>query len=210
MKNLKKHNLLTNLILIVTTLLSVGKVYAEAVVEQTGTLSAPPTVSIQKTASSEIGSINPRNGVNSGNLSASFYLQTNVYDDTRDFIIGSKVQILNGTEVTGYTNNGELIFTNTSSLPSFDSVENLKRGGDDNPNAIAYQVNFTIPNTMSISYDKSKETNEGFGCYVLLVNETPEGTITQTVLPTPVSNSFSLKDEAGSYKSTVYFTVVNK
>jgi len=207
---LKQHKLLTILILALTALLSVGKVYADAEAEQTGTLSVPPTVSIQKTASSETGTIDPRKGIISGNLSASFSLQTNVYDDTHDFIIGSKVQVSDESEVTGYTNNGELIFTNISSLPSADSVNDLKQAGNNNPNAIAYPVEFTIPSTMAINYDKDKKVSEGFGCYVLLVKETPEGTITQTVSPNPVPDSFSLQDQAGTYKSTVYFTVVSK
>ena len=56
----------------------------------------------------------------------------------------------------------------------------------------------------------TKETNEGTGCYVLLVNNTSESTIIQNVNPNPVDKSFSYADQAGTYKATVYFTAVAK
>ena len=112
--------------------------------------------------------------------------------------------------VSGYTNKGELIFTNTYNPPSSDAVDNVKIGGSNNPNVIAYGVEYTIPETMSISYDNSKETNEGIGCYVLLVNNTSEGKIIQNVKSSPVDKSYSYADSAGTYKATVYFTAVAK
>ena len=207
---MKKQNLLTVLILVMTIPFGIGKAFADAEAEQTGTLSVPPTISIIKESTSEAGSINPRTGINTGNLTAVFGLSTNVYDDAYNFIICSKVEVAGGGMVSGYTSKGELIFTNSSNLPSTEAITDIKQGGNNNPNAIAYGVNYTIPETMSISYEPSKETDEGTGCYVLLVNNTSEGTIIQSVDANPVDKSYSYADQAGTYKATVYFTAVAK
>ena len=207
---MKKQNLLTVLILVMTIPFGMGKAFADAEAEQTGTLSVPPTISIIKESTSEAGSINPRTGINTGNLTAVFALNTNVYDDTYNFLICSKIESAGDSVISGYTNNGELIFTNVSNPPTIEAIEDVKQGGNNNPNVIAYGVDYTIPETMSISYDPSKKTNEGTGCYVLLVNNTSEGRIIQNVKSNPVDNSYSLADQAGTYKATVYFTAVAK
>lgn len=193
-----------------TILFGIGKAFADAEAEQTGTLSVPPTISIIKESTSEGGSINPKTGYNTGNLVATFVLETNVYDDAYNFLICSKVETIDDSAVSGYTNNGELIFTNTLNPPTIEAIEDVKQGGRNNPNVIAYGVDYTIPETMSISYDPSKKTNEGTGCYVLLVNNTSEGRIIQTVKSSPAYNSYSYADTAGTYKATVYFTAVAK
>ena len=207
---MKKQNLLTILILVTTVLFSTGKAFADAEVEQTGILSVPPTISIVKESASEGGSINPKTGINTGNLTATFALETNVYDEEYNFVICSKIETIGDSAISGYTNKGELIFTNTSNPPTIEAIEDVKQGGNNNPNVIAYGVEYIVPETMSIFYDPSKETNEGVGCYVLLVNNTPEGKITQNIKPNPVDKSYSYADQAGTYKSTVYFTAVAK
>ena len=65
-------------------------------------------------------------------------------------------------------------------------------------------------NSMEVTYQASKTTDEGTGCYVLLAKEAQEGTVTQTVGTTPITDTFSFADEAGVYKSTVYFTAISK
>ena len=105
---------------------------------------------------------------------------------------------------------GDFIFGNTTSLPSISAINNAKQGGKDNSNVIAYPIELTITNPMEVSYQASKETEHGTGCYVVLIKETPEGTVTQTVGINPVVDTFSYADEAGSYKSVVYFTAISK
>ena len=127
---MKKHNLLISLILVTTVLTSTVKAFGYAEVEQAVSLSVQPAVSIQKTVSMENGTINPRTGTHTG-LNASFSIQTNGTDDDYDFIIGSRIQAADGNEVSAFTNNGALLFGNTTSLPSISAINNAKQGGKD-------------------------------------------------------------------------------
>lgn len=192
-----------------TVLASTEKAFGYAEVEQAVTLSVQPAVSIQKTISTENGTINPRTGAHTG-LNASFSLQTNGTDDDYDFIIGSKIQAADGNEVSAYTDNGALLFGNTTSLPSISAINDAKQGGKDNSNVIAYPLEMVTTNSMEVTYQASKTTDEGTGCYVILAKDAQEGTVTQTVGATPITDTFSFADEAGVYKSTVYFTAISK
>ena len=114
-------------------------------------------------------------------------------------------------EVSGYTENGALLFTNTTVLPTSSAVNNAKVGGKDNRNVIAYPITMNITDPMSVTYDSSRATDEGKGCYVIKINSANEGTLTQSVGGTPVANTYSIgQDEAGTYKATVYLTTVSK
>ena len=185
------------------------KAYGYAETEQAVLTSVQPSVAIEKTVSSETGSIQPLTGQHSG-LSASFSLQTNGTDEDYEFIVGSTITTIDG-EVSAYTQDGYLLFSNTTSLPSTSAVENAKIGGNDNRNVIAYPLTMTVTDPMTVSYDKNKLVNEGAGCYLIKVNSGTEGILTQTVGGNPAVNSYSIgQDEAGTYKSTVYFTAVSK
>ena len=206
---MKKHSLLISLILLTTVLYSTEKAFGYAEVEQAVNLSVQPAVAIQKTISIENGTINPRTGVHTG-LNASFSVQTNGTDDDYDFIIGSKIQSAEGNEVSAYTNKGELLFGNTTSLPNISAINDAKQGGKNNSNVIAYPIEITTTGNLEASYQSGKATEYGTGCYVVLMKSDYEGTVSQTVSPTPVTNSYSFADEAGSYKSVVYFTAISK
>lgn len=186
-----------------------AKAFGDASVEQMLNTSVPPAVAIEKTASLENGSINPETGTHTG-LSASFKIQTNGTDEDYDFIVGAKINTMDG-EVSGYTENGALLFTNTTVLPTSSAVNNAKVGGKDNRNVIAYPITMNITDPMSVTYDSSRATDEGNGCYVIKINSANEGTLTQNVGGTPVANTYSIgQDEAGTYKATVYLTTVSK
>ena len=186
-----------------------AKAFGDASVEQMLNTSVPPAVAIEKTASLENGSINPETGTHTG-LSASFKIQTNGTDEDYDFIVGAKINTMDG-EVSGYTENGALLFTNTTVLPTSSAVNNAKVGGKDNRNVIAYPITMNITDPMSVTYDSSRTTDEGKGCYVIKINSANEGTLTQSVGGTPVANTYSIgQDEAGTYKATVYLTTVSK
>lgn len=206
---MKKHSLLISLILVTAVLFGTEKAFGYAEVEQAVTLSVQPAVSIQKTVSMENGTINPRNGIHTG-LNASFILQTNGTDDDYDFIVGAKIQTDEGKEVSAFTDNGALLFGNTTTLPNISAIDDAKQGGKDNGNVIAYPVEMAVTKPMEVSYHVDKVTEEGTGCYVVLVNGASEGTLTQTVGTNPVTDSYSFADGAGSYKSVVYFTAISK
>lgn len=206
---MKKQNLLNILILVTAVQICAVKAFGYAEVEQTINTSVQPAVAIEKLYSNESGSINPLTGTHSG-LSASFKLQTNGTDDDYDFIVGARINSIDG-EVSGYTSNGALLFGNTSSLPTSLAIEDARLGGKNNRNVIAYPIDMNITNPMSVKYDGSRATEEGSGCYIIKINNGSEGTLTQTVGNTPVANTYSIgQDEAGTYKATVYFTAVSK
>ena len=203
---MKKQNLLKTLILVMTVLIGTVKAFGYAEVEQAVTLSVQPSVAIEKTISVESGTINAVTGAHSG-LSASFSIQTNGTDDDYDFIVGSRINTIDG-EVNGYGPNGCLIFANTASLPTTTAVANLKAGNKDNPNVIAYPITMEITDPMSVNFGTHATYGE---CYLVKVNTGTEGILTQTVGQSPVVNTYALgQDESGTYKSTVFFTAVSK
>ena len=206
---MKKQKLLNILILVTTVLVGTVKAFGYAEVEQMVNTSVQPAVAIEKTSSSENGTINPETGVHEG-LSASFTLKTNGTDENYDFIVGAKINTIDG-EVSGYTSGGALLFANTTTLPTTSAVNNAKIGNTDNRNVIAYPITMNITTPMEVSYDNTRITDEGKGCYIVKVKTANEGTLTQTVGTTPVSETYAVgQDEAGTYKATVYFTAVSK
>ena len=182
------------------------KAYGYAEVEQSVTTDVQPSVAISKTVSQETGSINPTTGTNTG-LNASFKIQTNGTDENYDFIVGSTILTTAG-EVSAYGQNGCLLFGNTVSLPTKSAIENAKTGGNNNRNVIAYPVTMSITNPMSVDFTSSATYGE---CWSVKVNNSQEGTLSQTIGQNPVNNTYSIgQDEAGAYRATVTFTAVSK
>lgn len=214
---MKKQNLLKSLILVMAVLVGTVEAFASASVVQTLSVSAQPTVAIEKnTASVETGEINPETGTHSG-LSASFNLQTNGTDDDYIFIVGSKITSYGNEEVSAYSNDGQYLlfgrFGEEEYLPKAEAIENAKAGGNNNPNVIAYPISsMEITSPMTVQYDASQDTGENaIGCYVVKVNGATEGTLRQTIGGTPLQNTYSVgQDMAGSYKAVVYFTAISK
>ena len=204
---MKNNNLIKSLILITTVLIGTVQAYGYAEVEQSVTTDVQPSVAISKITSRETGSINPATGVNTG-LSASFNLQTNGSDEDYDFIVTSSILSMDGGEVSAYGQNGCLLFGNTTSLPTVTAIENARTGGSDNRNVIAYPLTMGITSPMSVDFTSSAQYGE---CWVVKVNNTMEGTLTQTVGQNPFGNTYSVgQDEAGAYRATVTFTAVSK
>lgn len=207
---MKKHNLLKSLILVSTVLFNTEMAFSYAEVEQAVTMSVQPSVAIEKKVSLESGKIDPVSGTHTG-LNASFTLTTNGTDNDYHFILGSKINTIDG-EVNGYGQNGSLLFGNVTSLPLVSAVENARIGGKDNANVIAYPVTVEITTPMTVQFG----TNSTYGqCYVVKVNSTSAegitGTLTQTVKQSPITGTYAIgHDEAGTYKSTVFFTAISK
>ena len=214
---MKKQNLLKSLILVITVLLGTGRAFATAEAVQTLSVSAQPTVAIEKnTTSVEVGEIDPKTGTHSG-LNASFNLQTNGTDDDYTFIVGAKITAYGNEEVSAYTNDGQAIlfgrFGEEEYLPSAEAIQDAKNGGSNNPNIIVYPISsINITSPMTVQYDAAQETKENsVGCYVVKINGATEGTLRQSIGGSPISNSYSVgQDMAGQYKAVVYFTAISK
>ncbi len=214
---MKKQNLLKSLILVTTVLIGTGRAFATAEAVQTLSVSAQPTVAIEKKSTSvEVGEINPETGTHSG-LSASFNLQTNGTDDDYIFIVGAKITAYDNEEVSAYTKDGQGIlfgrYGQEEYLPSAEAIQDAMNGGSNNPNIIVYPINgMNITSPMTVQYDAAQESSEGTaGCYVVKVNGATEGTLNQSIGGTPVSGSYSVgQDMAGQYKAVVYFTAISK
>ena len=151
---MKKLNLLTSFILVTAVLISTGKAYADAVVEQTLGVFVSPAVDITKTSSKENGII-ASNGTHEG-LNASFDILNNSAGENYEFLVGAKIMTHNG-EVSAYTNSGALMFGNTTNLPTFEAAEDARIGGSKNMNVIAYPVTMKMSdNSMSVSFESER------------------------------------------------------
>jgi len=206
---LKKQILLTFYILVSTVLLSTVEVFAYADLEQTSTMSVQETASLTKTTNNETNSIDPKTGIHPG-LNASFQFELNS-TNTYDILLYSKIPVSTDTEASAYTNNGNLIFVNSTIAPTAAAIENARIEGDDNPNVIVYPITISVSPSMEYTYDSAKSIDNIVGSYVVTPGEVKTGSITQSVGVNPVGKTFSLGgDQAGSYKSTVYVTAVTK
>ena len=203
---MKKHSLLTILILVTSVLAGTVKAYGYTEVGQTVQLAVQPAVSVKKVSANESGIINAANGSHGG-MSASFLLQTNGTDADYDFIVGSNLTVGAGT-YSGLSKNGNLLFVNTNVSPSADAINDALQEGNKNPNVIVYPFSVEVSSPMTVDYG----THSTHGsCYMIKVNEQSEGTITQKVGGSAVSGTYNLGiDQAGPYQAIVYITAVAK
>ena len=205
-----KKNILISLILLITATVVAEKAYGYAEAEQALQTSVQPTVTIEKqTASIENAVANGKTGTHSG-LQSVFNIKTNGNDDNYDFIITSSI-LHDGGTVSAYGSNGSLLFVNTLSSPTSESIENARIGGDNNRNVIAYPVD--ISTTSPITADFKQNYSVYGNCYVIKVNSSDgaDGTVTHIVGQTPVQGTYSVgQDQAGTYQATVTFTAYSK
>ena len=204
---MKKLNLLKLLILVVSVLFSTQKAFCEATAVQMLETSVQPTVAIEKTSSNTEGSINPKTGDLTSELTSTFNLQIN---DTKnyDFVIYSTVNSASGAE-SAFDINGNLLFANTTVLPLTSAVSNARQNVKGNPNVIVYPFKLSIDTDMT----KTFSTREGYNeCYQInFTNSAMEGEVTQTIGGSALPNTYSIgEDVAGIYKATVYITSVAK
>ena len=202
---MKKLNLLKSLIMVMAVLLSTDKAFCEATAVQALYTLVQPTVAVEKTASVEVGNINPSNG-NASELKSSFNLQSN--DEQTFFVVYSKITILGGTQVSAFDTDGNLFFANTQIPPTETAVNNAKQGLIGNANVIGYKINLsgesiTITSTTSATYKE---------CFkITLADSETSGRLEQTVGGTPAPNTYLAgEDVSGSYAATVYVTAVTE
>lgn len=188
-----------------TVLLSTGKAYCEATAVQSCHTIVQPTVAVEKISAVEAGEINPANG-NASDLSSSFNLQSN--DNETFFVIYSTLITEDGSSISAFDTNGNLLFANKEYPPTISAVNNAKQGTKGNRNVIGYKMSLTGGN-FDISYTESSIYND---CYKLtLKNDLTSGTIVQTVGGVPTVNTYGLgEDMSGSYTVTVYITGTSK
>ena len=136
------------------------------------------------------------------------YIQTNETNGY-DFIVYSQISTADGSVVSAFDANGNLLFGNTVQLPTETAVNNAKSGISGNQNVIGYRLGMTVASGMTVKFQES-DTYET--CYKInFDNETTTGTLKQTISGSPVTNTFYLgEDTSGTYSSTVFITAVSK
>ena len=181
--------------------------YGYASTEQTINTSVQAAVAVEKVSSNEAGTIEPATGAITGELSSSFNLQTND-TNTYDFIVYSKILTTDG-EVSAFDSNGNLLFGNTTSLPTGTAVSNAKNGNSNNADVIGYRINMTVTDGMDINFTQSETYDK---CYKInFTGSAVQGTLTEKISGQPATNTYSIgKDTAGSYSATVYITAISK
>ena len=213
---MKKQNLLKSLILVISVLISTVGAFAATSVQQTLSVSAEPTVAIEKTSYVQSGQINPETGVHSG-LNASFSLQTNGTDDDYTFVVGSSIISAGNVEVSAFSDDGQAILFGRANeeeyLPTLEAIQDAKAGGNNNPNVIAYPIaSMTIDSPMTVEFVKGLSVSENLtDCYQVKLNGGTEATLRQVIGGSPIPGTYMTgPDKAGSYRAVVYFTAISK
>ena len=191
--------------MITTVLLSTGKAFCEATAVQASYTLVQSTVAVEKTASTESGGIDPSVEGKSTVLSSSFKLQAN--NESTFFIVYSTLQTDGGQTMSAFDSTGNLMFANISILPSENDVNNAKLGIAGNANVIVYPFKLSGEN-IEVQYTTSEDYEE---CYkVTLQDPLTVGVLNQTVGGMPVANTYSTRDQKGTYSATVYVTATGE
>ena len=211
---MKKLNLLNILILVTTVLFSTVEAFGNTTAVQTLSVSAQDAVTIEKVSGGvESGNVDGETGKHGG-LSTSFTLQVNDVNTENIFVVGSKIAVQGGEEVSAFSNDGSALlfgrYNEEEYFPTLDAINNAKEGGEDNANVIAYPIskmNITLP--MTVEYNPTQETEEGtVGCYVINLNGGTSATLEQTIGGTPYGKTYSGgQDKSGTYRSVVFFSI---
>ena len=182
-------------------------VFADAEEEVVVVTNVPYTASVTKKASTESVTMNPVNGTHTG-LSTVFTLQTNGGDDHFDYIITSSI-IGEGGMVSGYGDDGRLLFAHTTVPPTASAISNAKNGTGKSKNVFAYP---TIASATGGIQTQFKTNYKDYGnCHAIFVQKAVATDVTHTVQGTPCANTYEVGiDEAGDYKATIMFTIVSK
>ncbi len=192
-----------------TALLSAGNVYADTEAESSIQTEVQPTVSVVNQSVAQNPVVDASSGRFDGQLSAVFELNTN--DTQCNFILTSQVERGTSTH-SAFTNDGTgLLFAHTFANVEESAIADAKAKGSNNRNVIVYPFTLNI-NPSTFASEPVFGTYETYGDgFMINVNELGKATLTQSIIGTPVTGSYSVgQDEAGTYQSTVMVTVVNK
>ena len=189
-------------------LLTFGNIsYADTEGDVVVLTNVPYTASITKGASTEGVTMDATNGTHTG-LSTVFTLQTNGGDDHFDYIIKSYVDV-GGDRIPAYGDDGRLIFVHTTVPPTAAAVNNAKAGTLPSKNVFAYPTRTDCSGGI---HSEFKTNYKDYGnCHVITMGYAVATDVTHTVQGTPSANTYEPgNDEAGSYQTTIQFTVVAK
>ena len=205
----KQKNIL--LILLIAAIGGFGQAFGDVEVEQDVDVDVPPTVTITKSAESvESGTLNSSNGniIGTG-VKSVFTLQTNGDDDDYEFVMSSTLQI-DGDTVSAYTPHGDILFGNTTVLPTREAVNNAKSRLYNNANVIAYPVSVLTEGSMTSEFHYNNATYGDY--YKIVVNgDQEQRKVTHRITSSPVNKSYAVgEDEAGLYQTVITFTAVAK
>ena len=183
-----------------------GNVYAEIEEEVIVVTNVPYTATLTKRPSTESATLNPANGTHTG-LSSVFTLQTNGGDDYFEYIISSYINTDSG-RVSAYGNDGRLLFAHTTTLPTLTAFTNAKSGTGESKNIFAYPTALTLTGGRTYSF---LQNYQDYGnCYAIHAGAVETGNVTHTVSGSPVGTTYEAGlDEAGTYKSTIVFTITS-
>lgn len=177
---------------------------------------SPPAVNVAAINSSlASGTITPSTG-NLTPLQGQFQLQTNGLDSNYDYVLQSAVSTTGGVSsnalfVSGSTPYIILGNNNIALMPTTASIANIKssptQGG--NPNAIAYPTNVSVSNLQSATLTNSA-TYGGY-YFKILTGTNQNGTMSQSVSPTPLSNTYYVgEDRPGTYQAVLTMSAFRK
>lgn len=184
---------------------TVDKAFCEATAVQASYTLVRSTVAVENSPILVGGDINPSLEGDATVLSSSFDLKAN--DEKTFFVVYSRIQIDGDQTVSAFDENGNLLFANTSRLPQTSDVASAKAGLAGNANVIVYPFNLKGEN-IEVLYTDSETYKE---CYkVTLQNPLETGVLNQTVGGAPIPNTFSTRDEKGTYSATVYVNAVTE
>ena len=136
-------------------------------------------------------------------------MQTNGTDDDYEFVISSTIQI-DGDTISAYTPHGDILFGNTTVLPTTEAINNAKSRLRGNANVIAYPVTVLTEGSMTSEFHYNNAT---YGDYykIMVNNDQEQRKVTHRINSTPVTNSYNVsEDEAGTYQAIITFTSVAK
>ena len=186
-------------------LLGAEKAFCEATAVQASYTLVQSTVAVEKNASVISGNINSNLDGKSDILSSSFDLQSN--DEKTFFIVYSTLQVSGGELVSAFDVYGNLMFANTTFLPTVDDVDNARIANRGNGNVIVYPFKLEGENIEAI-FTASRIYKE---CYMVTLPEPlVPGVLVQTVGGNPIPNTYSTRDRAGKYSATVYVTAATE
>ena len=185
--------------MVIAVLLSTGKAFCEATAVQASYTLVQPTVAVEKASSVEAGSIDSSLGGKSSILSSTFNLQAN--DETTFFLVYSTIQVSGGKTISAFDLTGNLMFANTTVLPTETDIDRARIAQTGNANVIVYPFKLSGEN-VEATYTYSREHKE---CYMVnLEDPLLPGVLIQTIGGMPIANTYSTRDQVGSYKVTVY------
>ena len=191
--------------MVMSVLLSTGKAFCEATTVQASYTLVQSTVAVEKTTSLESGNIDPTLGGKATTLTSSFNLQAN--NESTFFIVYSNVQVEGGQKMSAFDSAGNLLFANTTYLPTETDINNAKIGNSANANVIVYPFSLSGEN-IETTYTSSEDYEN---CYkVTLTDPLVKGVLNQTVGGMPVVNTYSTRDKSGIYSATVYVTAATE